>query len=284
MMLFQDSFVTLQANTVGRDFIVGDIHGRLDRLTPALKAVAFDGSADRLIAVGDVIDRGPDGAALLRMLRDQPWFLSVVGNHEAIMQAAVRGDQRAARDWQFFDNDWAAELEEAELRELTDIIDGMPLALELPLPNRRRVGIVHAEVQVGRSWQDLTRARLQPATLGDLKGASLVAAALWGRSRLNAVPIPMKLSAWHNQSAPAKPHPSTVPGIDLVVSGHTLVDDLKTPHLAGNCLCIETGAFLGNGRLTLLEIATGRYWQVGGSPVQQIYGPSDLDLPTMVRG
>ena len=47
------------ANHRGRDFVVGDIHGRFDRLQSALRHVNFDGRFDRLFALGDLIDRGP---------------------------------------------------------------------------------------------------------------------------------------------------------------------------------------------------------------------------------
>ena len=46
------------ANTAGRDFAVGDIHGHFTRLQSALDKAGFEPSVDRLFSVGDLIDRG----------------------------------------------------------------------------------------------------------------------------------------------------------------------------------------------------------------------------------
>lgn len=51
-----------EINEVGKDFIVGDIHGCLDQLKFQLSVTGFDKSKDRLFSVGDLIDRGPDSA------------------------------------------------------------------------------------------------------------------------------------------------------------------------------------------------------------------------------
>jgi len=48
----------LGRNEKGRDFVVGDIHGAFDLVIDAMKAVNFDPEADRLLSVGDLIDRG----------------------------------------------------------------------------------------------------------------------------------------------------------------------------------------------------------------------------------
>ena len=68
-----------------------------------------------------------------------------------------------------------------------------------------------------------------------------------------------------------------VPGIDLVLAGHTIVARPATPMVMANGVFLETGAFRRGGRLTMLEPATGSYWQVGGRK-QDRCGP--LQLPT----
>src|SRR3989304_1167763 len=73
----------LPLNTKGRDFVVGDIHGSFDLLDQALLAVGFDPEKDRLIAVGDLVNRGSRSADCLYYLA-QPWFYSIRGNHEEI--------------------------------------------------------------------------------------------------------------------------------------------------------------------------------------------------------
>lgn len=99
---------------------VGDIHGRLDLLSPLVEAVAADLHGSRaerkmVIFLGDYIDRGPDSCGVLRLLaglslsQGVEWrFLK--GNHEQAMleflddpSAGARwceyGGDRALRSW-----------------------------------------------------------------------------------------------------------------------------------------------------------------------------------------
>lgn len=69
--------------------IIGDLHGRLDLLEAMLALVAGqpDAEAVRLIFVGDMIDRGPDSAGVLRHLhglcsRVPERVICLRGNHE----------------------------------------------------------------------------------------------------------------------------------------------------------------------------------------------------------
>ena len=72
------------ANGQGRDFVVGDLHGCRSMLDELLGRAAFDPTRDRLFAVGDLIDRGPDSMGVLALLAE-PWFFSVIGNHEVVL-------------------------------------------------------------------------------------------------------------------------------------------------------------------------------------------------------
>jgi hypothetical protein len=55
----------LDANQVGRDFVVGDIHGCFSKLSAELERLRFDRDVDRLFSVGDLVDRGPESAAVV---------------------------------------------------------------------------------------------------------------------------------------------------------------------------------------------------------------------------
>jgi Calcineurin-like phosphoesterase len=68
-------------NQQGRDFIIGDLHGCQATLKTILESSRFDPERDRLISVGDIVDRGPDSIQCLELM-DEPWFLMVLGNHE----------------------------------------------------------------------------------------------------------------------------------------------------------------------------------------------------------
>lgn len=77
-----------------RIYAIGDIHGRLDLLRMLLDRIHDDDrrrgeAVTRLILLGDVIDRGPDSAGVVRLLRaGPPGFAAVdalMGNHEEIL-------------------------------------------------------------------------------------------------------------------------------------------------------------------------------------------------------
>src|SRR4051812_2962704 len=87
---------------MARTIVVGDIHGCFDELTDLLKLLQPQ-SDDRLIAVGDLITKGPRNREVLDLLiADRRWS-SVVGNHDRKIRQRLRGepvrlnkDQRAA--------------------------------------------------------------------------------------------------------------------------------------------------------------------------------------------
>jgi serine/threonine protein phosphatase 1 len=81
-------FLRLPCNLLGRDFIVGDIHGCYSALMRLLDVVVFNYSCDRLFSVGDVIDRGPDSEKCLQLIFE-PWFFMVPGNHEKKFRDAI---------------------------------------------------------------------------------------------------------------------------------------------------------------------------------------------------
>ena len=68
------------------DYAIGDIHGCLDKTLRLLEVVRYDPTADRLIFLGDYIDRGPDSKGvldlMLRLQRENPANVFLMGNHE----------------------------------------------------------------------------------------------------------------------------------------------------------------------------------------------------------
>ena len=65
-------------------YVMGDIHGEADRFHAMLKKIQFS-EDDILILLGDVIDRGPDGIALLLEIMEMPNVIMLLGNHEYMM-------------------------------------------------------------------------------------------------------------------------------------------------------------------------------------------------------
>ncbi len=74
----------LPANRKGRDFVLSDVHGCRNTLERLLNRVQFNAARDRVLSVGDLIDRGPESMACLDFL-DEPWFYAVQGNHEQML-------------------------------------------------------------------------------------------------------------------------------------------------------------------------------------------------------
>jgi bis(5'-nucleosyl)-tetraphosphatase (symmetrical) len=64
-----------------RTIIVGDVHGCIDELKELIKLVSYNKETDRLILLGDLIDRGPDSVATVALAREMD-LECVMGNHE----------------------------------------------------------------------------------------------------------------------------------------------------------------------------------------------------------
>jgi hypothetical protein len=64
-----------------RTLVVGDIHGCLDEFKELLKVADFRHDTDRLLLLGDLVDRGPDSAGVVRFARELKADC-ILGNHE----------------------------------------------------------------------------------------------------------------------------------------------------------------------------------------------------------
>ncbi len=68
-------------------YVTSDLHGYpLPKFLELLRSASFS-DHDFLFVLGDVIDRGENGAELLRWLTEQPNVQLILGNHEAMMLA-----------------------------------------------------------------------------------------------------------------------------------------------------------------------------------------------------
>lgn len=64
-----------------RTIVVGDVHGCIEELDELLRTTQFKPGEDRLIFVGDLLDRGPDSVGVVRRARELR-VEAVQGNHE----------------------------------------------------------------------------------------------------------------------------------------------------------------------------------------------------------
>lgn len=64
-----------------RQIIVGDIHGCIDEFEELIRALKYNKKYDRLILLGDLVDRGPNSLAVVQKARKMD-LECVMGNHE----------------------------------------------------------------------------------------------------------------------------------------------------------------------------------------------------------
>ena len=69
-------------------YVMGDIHGNLRRFDSVMDQIRLS-PVDTLYVLGDVIDRHPDGLAILRRFMKMDNVRMILGNHEYMMLKAI---------------------------------------------------------------------------------------------------------------------------------------------------------------------------------------------------
>jgi len=215
----------LAANTRGRDFFLGDPHGRLDSVLVALGEAGFEPQTDRVICVGDLVDRGPNSYELLKLTR-QPWFFSVRGNHEAMLLGVK--DHYSLVHWLMNGGTWYLELGGEAALEACDLAKNLPCAITLDTKDGQIVGICHAEWP-GPDWTTIETVLTDKFLMGRM---------LWGRQILKENNGDCDKTAI------------------LTVHGHSPIDE---PLKIGTALFIDTGCVFG-GPITLMELQDAINW------------------------
>ena len=127
-------------------YAVGDVHGCLEPFERLLETLNFDPAADELWLAGDLINRGPDSAGVLRLLRGLGGKARcVLGNHDLYGLAVhTRGDEPTDSLRQLY--------EAPDCAEALDWLCGLPLVHH---SEKWRTLIVHAGVYPGWSLKTL---------------------------------------------------------------------------------------------------------------------------------
>lgn len=214
-----------EKNTVGRDFVVGDIHGMFRLLHFKLIEIGFDETKDRLFSVGDLVDRGPDSHEFEEWL-SKPWFHAVRGNHEQMLIDGVRDVSQARQQTALHyinGGNWMYGLPTVQQQCYAILCEDLPLAIEVET-DAGLVGIVHAECPL-QDW-DLFK------SLFETNKNYFTQVAMWAR---------MKIST---------PDDSCVKGLHKLYVGHTV---LTEPTVLGNVHYIDTGAVF-SGKMTIVQI------------------------------
>ncbi len=148
---------TLTPNLVGRDFVIGDLHGSFSAFENLLKNINFDPAVDRMISVCDLVDRGPESLKCLGLLRHK-WFHSTLANHEHMMLEKFKGGQYG-QYWFQNGGDWGMEAytdfknaaripadDSAELFDLIPLVEELPYLITVETKSGKKFHVLHAEL------------------------------------------------------------------------------------------------------------------------------------------
>jgi serine/threonine protein phosphatase 1 len=222
-------------NTLGRDFVIADIHGAFDLLVIAMAEIDFDPDADRIFSTGDLIDRGDSSHRCTEFIA-LPYFHSILGNHESMLLDLYKyGDppqdalEYAARHNGF---KWWLGVSNEKRHDIVEAIRTLPYVIEVETA-RGIVGLIHADVPASMQWNDFIAA----IEAGD---EDTIETCLWGRERIDS----------ENMSG--------IAGIARVFAGHTPQWQGMTRY--GNFYALDTGAVFGlqgnldKGRFTMVRL------------------------------
>lgn len=170
--------LSLGRNGRGRDLVIGDVHGQRETFEHLLETVGYSpDDGDRLLLLGDLIDRGPDSASMFEWLQRDD-VTCVRGNHEQMMLDALEGDRMARKTWiELNGGGWSTELTSGECDAWLEKLRSMPLAVEVEGGQGTFV-LVHAEVPVQTPWWAMK------AWLSEGDHCAGVRA-IWARDRIN---------------------------------------------------------------------------------------------------
>ena len=231
----ENGILHLPLNKVGKDYVIGDIHGHFELVEQLLKAIDFDDKTDRLISVGDGIDRGPESQRALEFL-EKPWFYMILGNHEAMLMDSQAREYGVYELWMRNGGEWSDLVTEDFLNNMAEAYRKLPYAIEIETANGK-VGIVHADMPAKMSWDELVKG----LTLGKLKDKQKQAL-LWSRDTYRQL-----RNARESDRVVKEPE---VEGIYRIYVGHSIVNN---PCLFGNIMFIDTGAYV-TGKLTAVDL------------------------------
>lgn len=78
------------------EYVIGDIHGEIDKLKTIIEKINYDSTQDKLIFVGDYVDRGADSYEVYKYIKklDNEKNIFIRGNHEEMMVDAVLNENK----------------------------------------------------------------------------------------------------------------------------------------------------------------------------------------------
>ncbi|MBI5032604.1 MAG: metallophosphoesterase [Chloroflexi bacterium] len=137
--------------------VIGDIHGCWIEFQELLDQAGLS-EGDKIIALGDFVDRGPDSPRVLDFFQREPNAYAIQGNHERKHIRSVRGEVKAALSQRIT----RQQLGDDYAKALT-FFESLPLYLEFPEAN-----LVHGYWEPGLAIEQ-QRATVLAGTMGSEK-------------------------------------------------------------------------------------------------------------------
>lgn len=283
---------TLPVNEKGRDFVCGDLHGCIDLLNAFMQEVEFDPQKDRLISVGDLIDRGPKSEQCLQLV-NKPWFFSIAANHEQMMlEFYNETDEYFGHLWFQNGGKWALQyLESDDMVEFTaggkwlehlinTKVFELPHLITVNMQNGKKFHVIHAELPciVGLTDEMLAPADTESSHVVEHDDfANVTDDMMWHRTMFSSISCldpnehtinKVKKTLIHN-----KYNLMFSDKLSHIYSEHTI---MQQPTRILGQTNLDTGAFLRYTKniqkwsgLTVTEPLTDRFWTVNIDGVQE---------------
>lgn len=262
-------------NSAGRDFVIGDLHGAIERLYQFMAFINFDKTKDRIFSVGDLVDRGPNSLECL-MLIYEPWFFAVTGNHERLM-ADFFFDGPTGMWWAPNGGAWGIEYaypqnpndEAAVVRDAVKKANELPLMMTVEKQDGTFFHVIHAEMSspVSLSDEDLDNEEtFRYVTQAPSRDGHTV---IWGRYIF--MPLYGVKYDPEKHKRYFRPDAGSLFGPELshIYSGHTIV---REPTRFMGQTNLDTGAYRSIrypdrapddwAALTVTEPLTDKFWKV----------------------
>lgn len=229
-------------NKKGKDYVIGDVHGRYDLVYEALAKANFDEKNDRLFCVGDLIDRGVYSYHVAEFL-SKPFVYAVRGNHEDILlslyESGTPPEDKIVRIGEQIGLTWWLTIDEKNRQSILTALRKLPLVIEIETV-RGNVGLVHADIETNLSWPQFKEA----VNNGE---EDVIQEALWGRKRLSY------------------DIEKTIQGIGRVYVGHTVQNKVRK---LGNVVAVDTGAVF-HQHLTMANLVIQTVFKNLVKPIQK---------------
>jgi len=123
-----------------RTLVLGDVHGCFNEMNDLLNQIAFCDS-DLVVAVGDIIDRGPSSWKVAQFFQKTKNAICVLGNHERRLLGTVRGTSLPA--WSQLHS--LSKLKKSEHEFWANYFESLPAVIETS-----HVIVTHARLDPGK--------------------------------------------------------------------------------------------------------------------------------------